>query len=229
MKEPEGAYEKFYFKGIKEPLFFPSDMSQHSLFQVAVECFNPSNWHYYEIPQTRVSAEDIVADCGAAEGLFALVVHPRCRQLYLIEPLQKFVDSLGKTFKEVRNVDILPVAISDQEFTATMNSHDISSSLSMDGAGEEVQVTTLDKLFFDRGIPVTYLKMDLEGYDYKALLGARNLIQKHRPKIAITTYHDKDHAMLIQRFLHSLVPEYKILCKGIYQETGSPVMLHAWV
>lgn len=227
--EPVEKYNKVYLEGIKEPMYYPNDIHEHSLHMVVVECFNPNNWHYYEIPQTTVAPGDVVIDCGAAEGLFALKIYQRCKKVYVIEPLSKFVETMHKTFEKATNVEILPVAISDTEYSTSISNNDISSALSDKGEGELVQVTTLDKLFLDKNIPVNYLKMDLEGHDYKALVGAENLIKKYKPKIAITTYHDVNHASQIETFLKSIVPEYKILCKGIYQETGSPVMLHAWI
>ena len=227
--QENGHHFLIYLKGFREPLYYPKDLNPHSLRQVIVECFNPKNWHYYEIPETRVNTDDIVVDCGAAEGLFAFIIRERCRKVYLIEPLFKFIESLELTFRNADNIEIIPYAISDTTYSTKIISNDISSSLSDEGDGEQVEVSTLDELFFQKEIPVSYLKLDLEGYDYKALLGARQLIQKNKPKIAITTYHDKDHASQIENFLKSIVPEYNILCKGIYQETGTPVMLHAWV
>jgi len=222
-------YDKVYFEGISEPMFYPKGIKRHSLFLVTVECFNKKNWHYYEIPQTSVSPGDAVIDCGAAEGLFSFKIYRKCKQVYLIEPLSKFVGTLNKTFEKAGNVEILPIAISDKEYSTKISDNDTSSALSDTEEGEIVSVTTLDKIFFERNTPIHYLKMDLEGHDYKALLGAEHLIKKYMPKIAVTTYHDINHASQIANFLKSIVPEYNILCKGIYQETGSPVMLHAWI
>lgn len=124
---------------------------------------------------------------------------------------------------------IISVALSNKETTLKIFEHDISSSLYDDNGGVEVKVITLDKLFYEKGEKITYLKIDLEGYDFDALLGAENLIKKYKPKIAVTIYHKLQHAEQITSYLKSLVPEYKILTKGIYQETGSHVMLHAWI
>jgi FkbM family methyltransferase len=200
-----------------------------SLEQVIVESFYPNNWHYYEIPQTKVTNNDNVVDCGAAEGLFGLLVVNRCSKLHLIEPLPIFCNAMKITFKAKNNVTIHPVALSNEVTTSQIFEHDISSSLADGNGGIEVEVTTLDKLFYEHGEEITYIKIDLEGYDYKALLGAENLIRKNKPKIAVTTYHNSRHAEEIASFLKLLVPEYNILTKGIFQETGSPVMLHAWI
>lgn len=65
--------------------------------------------------------------------------------------------------------------------------------------------------------------------DFLALKGAKNLIRTNKPKIAITTYHNIKHESQIKNFLKKIVPEYNIISKGIFQETGSAVMLHAWI
>jgi FkbM family methyltransferase len=222
-------FNKIYFKNITDAMYYPKDINLHSLHLVTVESFNSKNWHYYEIPETVVMADDVVVDCGSAEGLFALKICKRCKHIYIIEPLKKFVECLQKTFDKANNVEILPFAISDKEYYARILNDDISSALSTGEQGEEVKVTTLDNIFFARDIAVSYLKMDLEGHDYKALVGAENVIRKNKPKIAITTYHKKEDADKMELFLKSIVPEYNFRRKGIYQETGSPVMLHAWI
>jgi FkbM family methyltransferase len=222
-------YNMVMLKGFESPLYFPSGFPYSSLQQVVCECFYPDNWHYYEIPQTRVTPNDIVVDCGAAEGLFGFIVVNRCKQIYLIEPVAEFCKSLSKTFAGQNNVVILPVALSSTEGKAVINEHDIASTLAFEGEGTIVDVTLLDKLFYEKNIAVSYIKIDLEGYDLEALKGGAELIRTNKPKIAVTTYHNRLHAETIRQYLLSLVPEYNILVKGIYQETGSPVMLHAWI
>ncbi|MDI3321940.1 FkbM family methyltransferase [Pinibacter soli] len=225
--EAEGKFKKVYFKGYDTPMYYPESMPITSLERVICESFYDANWHYYEIPQTRVSPDDIVVDCGAAEGLFGFIVAPRCKKVYAIEPLKSFCDSLHKTFAQSNNVEILQLGLSSQDGYASISENDIASSLSI-GTGE-VKVATLDKLFFENNIPVNYIKIDVEGFDVETLKGAKELIKKNKPKIAVTTYHEKSHAEMITELLLSIVPEYNIHTKGIYQETGSPVMLHAWV
>lgn len=228
--EKEGDFNKVYFKGYKDPLYYPADFSLKSLEQVIVESFYPDNWHYYEVHETKVEANDIVVDCGAAEGIFSFLIHDRCKKVFLIEPVSKFCRSLQKTFKNSTRTEIIPVALSDKEGFANISEHDISSTLSLGEKSDvSVPVTTLDKLFFEKDIAISYIKIDLEGFDLQALLGGNELIRKTKPKIAVTTYHDYQHAQLIGNYLKSIVPSYNIKLSGIYQVSGAPVMLHAWV
>ena len=227
--ESDGDFKKIFFKSFPQPLYCPPDFPQKSLERVIVESFYPENWHYYEIPQTKVKPDDIVVDCGAAEGLFGLLVADRCKKIYLIEPSPEFNKCLQKTFTGKDNVELVAAAVSDKTGLAKMKENDLSSALSTDEEGVEVKVETLDHLFYEKGIPVSYIKIDVEGQDFNTLKGASELIKKNRPTIAVTTYHKYEHAEQIEQLLRSLVPSYNILTKGISHFTGSPVMLHAWI
>lgn len=57
---------------------------------------------------------------------------------------------------------------------------------------------------------VTYIKMDIEGSEMEALMGASEVIKKWKPKLAICIYHKPEHYWQIPIFIKNLVPEYKI-------------------
>jgi FkbM family methyltransferase len=57
---------------------------------------------------------------------------------------------------------------------------------------------------------ITYIKMDVEGSELKALYGAEEIIKKQKPKLAICVYHKPEHLWEIPLYLKRIVPEYKI-------------------
>jgi FkbM family methyltransferase len=57
---------------------------------------------------------------------------------------------------------------------------------------------------------VTFIKMDIEGSEPQALLGAEEIIKKQKPKLAICVYHKPEHLWEIALYLKKIVPEYKI-------------------
>ena len=61
--------------------------------------------------------------------------------------------------------------------------------------------------------PIEFLKADIESYELDMLFGAKNLIIKNRPKIAICIYHSPGDMFEIINYLHSLVPEYKFIIR----------------
>jgi FkbM family methyltransferase len=220
-------YYEIKFKDISKTLFFPSSMPLSSLYQVIEESMNPKDWHYFEIPQTIVEKNDIVIDCGAAEGLFSFLVSLKCSKVYAIEPLPLFINALTKTFDQVSNVEIVPMALSNVSGTGYLSNNGIASMVSEKG---EIPITlqTIDNLFFEKGKIVNYIKADLEGFEIQMLEGAKNTIMHNKPKIAITTYHNKDHAKQIEKILKEFNPAYNFITKGIEPWSGGPVTLHAW-
>jgi FkbM family methyltransferase len=228
--DDEGDALGVRLRGLPFPLLFPKEMDFYHLQQVIAESHNAHDWHYYEIPETRVRAGDVVADCGAAEGLFAAVAAERAARVYAIEPLPRFVSLLRRTFATVPSVTVLPVAVHARDGVMRLSAGTLDSALTAgDGPGAtEVVVRSLDSLAREWPAPPTYIKADLEGADVAALEGARGVIAESTPRIAITTYHEADHAGRIEALLRDVDPRYVVRVKGI-ADHGCPVMLHAWV
>jgi FkbM family methyltransferase len=57
---------------------------------------------------------------------------------------------------------------------------------------------------------VDFIKMDIEGAEPKALLGAIETIKKFRPKLAIAIYHSLDDLVNIPLWIHNLNLDYEI-------------------
>jgi len=212
------------------PIFIPNESgSLNQFLQVYQEITNPFGFHFYESYGTTIEADDIVVDCGAAEGLFSAFAAERCDKVYAIEPLPCFRKSLEKTFSRSRNVSLIHVALSDCDGVAKMTDKGISSHISASGE-HEVGLAKLDTLFYENDIPITYIKADLEGFEMKMLRGARRTISNYKPKIAITTYHHEHDAPEIRDLLLTCNPRYHIRTKGvgISDDCIYPLMLHAW-
>jgi FkbM family methyltransferase len=226
--EKKDGFWAVTYAGFDSPLYFPGDLDLIQLYQITIELLDPDDWHYYTVPETPVLEDDIVVDCGAAAGLFTYLYAGRCRKVYAIDPSPTFIETMEMTFSGFSNVEIIPAALSDREGLLHLSAAGIHSRLTEDD-GIPVKVETLDNLFYNAGKPITFIKADLEGYDVKALLGARKLIGKYLPKIAITTYHHASHAKQISDYLRDIHPGYQIRVKGVSEGHGEPIMLHAWV
>lgn len=60
---------------------------------------------------------------------------------------------------------------------------------------------------------VTFIKMDIEGSELKALSGGEEIIKKQKPKLAVSVYHKLEHLWEIPLYLKSIVPEYRIFIR----------------
>jgi FkbM family methyltransferase len=223
-----GTFLEVKFRGFQYPLYYPAEMPLHSLYQVVAETLFDDDWHYYESERTGIDRQDVVVDCGAGEGLFSLFAVKRCRKVYAIEPLPRFVQAMKLTFSAFCNVEIVQCALSDHEGIAHLHPSGISSSLSTHSFEDiTVKIDTVDNLFFKKGIRVNFMKADLEGSEMEMLQGAYRTLKTYSPKIAITTYHKREHARKISDFLEKANPNYEINLRGLHANYGSFVMLHA--
>jgi len=64
-----------------------------------------------------------------------------------------------------------------------------------------------------RNDKVSFIKMDIEGSELKALWGAEEIIRNQKPKLAVCVYHRPEHLWEIPLYLKSLVPEYRIFLR----------------
>lgn len=228
----DSNYNYFKIKGFTEEFSYPKSIPYHHFAQVISEGMQKKHWHYYEIAETAVGPEDIVLDCGSAEGFFTFQNQNKCKKIYVIEPLPVFVESLNKLFLNKSNIEIMPFALGDQCGSLFIEPSNIGSVIknTTDNNFNSIKIDcfTVDKLFFEKDLKVTYIKADLEGYEEKMILGALNTIKKWRPKIAITTYHRENDYKKILSIVKSVIPDINYKIKGYENIEGKPVMLHMW-
>ena len=53
----------------------------------------------------------------------------------------------------------------------------------------------------------TFIKMDIEGSEYNALLGGQEVICNNKPKLAICIYHSDEDMLRLIELIHDMVPE----------------------
>ena len=67
----------------------------------------------------------------------------------------------------------------------------------------EVPICRIDDELFDE--PVSFIKMDIEGSELSALLGASEIIKKNHPKLAICVYHKSEDMFTCVNYINSIV------------------------
>lgn len=75
---------------------------------------------------------------------------------------------------------------------------------------KKVKSISTDEYVKQNGISkINFIKMDIEGSEFNALIGAKQTIIKYKPKLAIAIYHNQDQIFEIPQFLNSLNLNYK--------------------
>ena len=75
-----------------------------------------------------------------------------------------------------------------------------------------MRVTSLDTLLYDEPNRPTFIKMDIEGAELEALEGARKIIERDKPKLAISCYHGmpNKHLWEIPYWIKTNFPDYRL-------------------
>lgn len=83
-----------------------------------------------------------------------------------------------------------------------------SKVCSRDEANMEIKVTAIDDVL--KGERVSLIKLDVEGSEYEALLGAKESIRKHKPRLAVCAYHKPDDMWKLIDLILELNNDYRI-------------------
>jgi FkbM family methyltransferase len=147
--------------------------------------------------------------------------YPDYHKIILFEPSQKNMDAARQRLSGFRNIDYRPVGLSDTAGTLGFNEGAGSASAIATAATATIQVETLDAAVEE---PVTFIKMDLEGWELKALRGATGHIARDRPKLAIAAYHDSPDFRLIHQFVSGYGHGYRCHLRHYTQGWSETVM-----
>ena len=71
------------------------------------------------------------------------------------------------------------------------------------------QMYTLDEFISQNDIHFDFIKMDIEGYEMRMLRGAKETIQRDKPKLAVSVYHTPEHLYEVITYLTDLVEAYR--------------------
>ena len=151
-------------------------------------------------------------DAGAFIGDSALVLSNFTeRKVYSYEPSFGGFQRLKKTIK-INNKEgkILPQLIglsNENSFMYTSSKGDRLGNHLLETGNISVNITTIDDEVRKKGIKLGFIKADIEGFEYKMLMGARNSIKKYRPVLSISLYHNENCLFFITDYLKSF-PNY---------------------
>lgn len=146
-------------------------------------------------------------DCGAYIGD---TLQQLCEQREKIDAVAAFEPNLDnfarlsrfydeKLTNRIAEAILFPCGVAGKSELRTFAKAGGSSSIIANGE-EIVQCAALDDVLKD--FAPTFIKMDIEGAEYDALCGAKKMIRKYRPDMAICVYHIIDDFYRIPLLIH---------------------------
>lgn len=138
--------------------------------------------------------EECFVDCGASSGptvaRFLTATRYRYRSITAFEPDRINFAALEKSLRlPLAQIDCRNQAVGKTAGKlAFVETGGLGSHLSAAATGLEVDVVALDDVIEH----ASFVKMDVEGAEPAALAGARQLIARERPRMAVCVYHYAD-------------------------------------
>jgi FkbM family methyltransferase len=123
--------------------------------------------------------------------------------------LQSYLLTLPISTRE--RITALHLAAGDKRTKISFEAKGTVQSFVSEAGKLEVDCVPLDEIVGDT-LP-TFIKMDIEGSEVDALIGARHTIANSLPILAICVYHRPDHLWCIPLFIRSLSDQYRFFLR----------------
>ncbi len=173
--------------------------------------------HYFDEDICDISEQEVFVDCGGYIGdtleEFIKVTKNKYKKYYLLEPDKDLIkQAMSRVDERIEFINKGVWSVDTELYmkneTANGNGMIIEQA---DSACDSVSVVALDSIIEE----ATFIKMDIEGSELMALNGARNVIKKFQPKLAICIYHKYDDPRVLYSLIRTM-GEYKFYIRAQY-------------
>ena len=188
-----------------------------------------SGWQYFDYFEPKEN--EIFVDGGSANAGTAVEFKRWANKgydyIYSFEANPNSIKVCENNFKkhELKG-QVIAKGLWDERAVLHFNVHENSGASSiMESGSEIIETISLDEVL--NGNKVTFIKMDIEGAEYKALLGAEKTIKTWHPRMAICVYHKPEDILEIPALILSIQPDYKFALRQ-YLAHGTETVLYAY-
>ena len=189
-------------------------------FNSIEESFEKNFSHYFDLDIVKCDKNEVVVDAGAFIGDTVIDYInnygiQNYKKIYCYDITQSNIEALKINLKNYPNIICYNKALSNNQEPLYISQNSISTSANMvtQNGSEKIESSTLD---IDIKEPITLIKMDIEGYEKKALEGAKNHIINDKPKLLISVYHNHEDLWKIPKIIREYNKDYKfyLRCYG---------------
>lgn len=158
----------------------------------------------------RLGSDEVYMDLGAFTGdtveEFIRNVGTY-RRIYAVEPDKRSFKRLCENTSGLLNIELFNNGISDKNETLLFAMKGGRNSNAA-AKGKEVEALSVDSLL--GGKEVSYIKIDVEGCESKAISGAKNTITEYKPKMLVSAYHRAEDIFSLPLEVAQIRKDYKL-------------------
>lgn len=184
--------------------------------QSLFENINNNKSEYFDKKIIRLLPNEVFLDGGAYDGdtirIFINKSKNKFSKIFAYEPDEKSFTILKRYLKDLSDKRIFGYKIGlgqKNEKLRFTNEGNLQSKVSNKGKFE-IKIIPIDSI--KEGV-FTYIKLDIEGFEKQALLGAKKTIYKYKPKLAICSYHHFEDLWEVPNLIHKINRNYKLFLR----------------
>lgn len=192
------------------------------------------DWYLFK-SLLRPNAKTVYLDCGAYDGDTLLVFNAAAKNGYAsiiaFEPDETVQEKLESVIRETNlsNVRVIQKGVYSSPGTVKFTLGGVYSTIANANKALQpqvqevsVNVTTIDAILCGEFVDI--IKMDIEGAEYNALLGAEATIKKYKPRLAICLYHNYEDFLRIPELILQMAPHYKLYIRHHSQSCTDTIL-----
>lgn len=193
-------------------------------YKLSIELYEEAIFKYKHglkcLPQEVIKTlrNKVFLDCGAYSGDSALMFEKEYypSRIYSFEPVTENYEYLLETIKLNNLEKVVPVqkGIGEENCIVNFSSLGMSSCIAEEG-NEKMELITIDEFVSEHDLSIGLIKVDVEGFEFEALKGAKKTIEKFKPVLLISIYHHPEELFGTKKFIQEMVPDYKFMIKQL--------------
>jgi FkbM family methyltransferase len=204
---------RLYYNEIKKQLI-EMGVAYENIINVGEILDSMIQYQYFDLQELTHVDNEVFVDMGCFDGKSALSFvdwsRNNYKHIYSFEPDKKNFFKCKKALSTLIKDEKLTLINKGAWSCNTKLFFDATgkSASAISDQGDEILVTALDDELKDK--QVSFIKMDIEGAELEALRGAKSLIIKQKPKLAISIYHKTEDILELPQLILSYRGDYKL-------------------
>lgn len=183
---------------------------------------------YFDRDIMKPRMHEVFVDGGALDGGDSNAFMEWCGgnfdKIYMFEPDEKNYEKMRLRGVRDRRIESFEEGLwSRTDKLRFLEGARESSTVSKNG-NVMIQVTSIDEKLKD--VPVTMIKMDIEGCELEALKGTEETVRRYRPRLAVCVYHKPEDIVEIPLKILGLNPDYRLYLRH-YSYVETETVLYA--
>lgn len=226
--EPIFVTPVFFHREIEEQLL-GYGVEKEKIVNIGAYVENLTNRQYFDLAQLPHVEDEVFVDAGCFDGEsvknFVKWSEGQYREIYSFEPDSDCYQECKGILREVANCTLINKGLWNSEATLSFKATGKSDSTICEEGETIIHTCRMDEEL--KGKKVTFIKMDIEGAEREALVGAEKIIKEQKPKLAISIYHKREDIWEIPGLILEMNPDYKFYIRH-YSLRDAETVLYAF-